>query len=100
MMFDTSPPPDYLFTLDAESPSAGAGAPSGSLDDLALDAYSRVVTSVVDLVGPSVVRIDIRRAGRGGGSGSGVIVSPDGLALTTSHVVNGSRSVAPTPPEG
>ena len=99
-MFDTSAHPDTLFALDAESPSAGPGAPSPSLDDLALDAYSRVVTSVVDLVGPSVVRIDIRRAGRGGGSGSGVIVSPDGLALTNSHVVQGSRTVALTTLEG
>jgi S1-C subfamily serine protease len=99
-MFDTSPHPEFLLALDPDNASNGSGARSASLDDQALDAYSRVVTSVVDLVGPSVVRIDIRRAGRGGGSGSGVIVSPDGLALTNSHVVNGSRSVALTTLEG
>ncbi len=57
-----------------------------------LDAYSKSVTRVVDRVGPSVVRLDIRRGdGRKGGSGSGVIVSPDGLILTNSHVVQGAR---------
>src|SRR5271163_4001642 len=99
-MFDKSLHPEFLLALDTDNGSNGSGARSASLDDQALDAYSRVVTGVVDLVGPSVVRIDIRRAGRGGGSGSGVIVSPDGLALTNSHVVQGTRSVALTTLEG
>ena len=99
-MFDPSPLPDPLFILNASDGSSGAGAPSPVSDDLALDAYSRVVTDVVDRVGPSVVRIDIRRAGKGGGSGSGVIVSPDGLALTNSHVVQGAKTVALTTLEG
>ena len=55
---------------------------------------------MVDRVGPSVVRIDVRRGGRSAGSGSGVIISPDGLALTNSHVVQGARSVALTTLEG
>lgn len=68
-------------------PSSGAVA-----DAVLLDAYSRSVTDVVERVGPSVVRIDIRHAdGSRAGSGSGVIVSPDGLILTNSHVVQGAR---------
>ncbi len=82
-MFD-----DPSFTHDAE-----AAAPSG--DDEALDAYSRAITRAVDRVGPSVVRVDVR-----GGAGSGVIISPDGLALTNSHVVNGARSVSLTTLDG
>ena len=58
-----------------------------------LDEYSRVVTGVVERVGPSVVRIDVRKQGRSAGSGSGVIISSDGLALTNSHVVQGARLV-------
>jgi S1-C subfamily serine protease len=62
-------------------------------DDRALlDAYSRAVIDVVDRVGPTVVRLAVHGGNTGqdrqnrGGSGSGVILSPDGLILTNSHV--------------
>jgi len=57
-------------------------------DQALLDAYSRAVIDVVDRVGPAVVRLDVKGKGPGG-TGSGVIVAPDGLVLTNSHVVNG-----------
>ncbi|HPG01528.1 MAG TPA: trypsin-like peptidase domain-containing protein, partial [Rhodoblastus sp.] len=66
-----------------------------------LDAYSRTVSDVVDTVGPSVVRIDLARDdGKPAGSGSGVIVSPDGLVLTNSHVVSAGRRASVTTLDG
>jgi len=85
---------NLAFTLDADAEPSGPGAPSPS-DAEALDAYSRAITYAVDKVGPSVVRVNVR-----GGAGSGVIVSPDGLTLTNSHVVNGARTVALTTLDG
>jgi S1-C subfamily serine protease len=56
-----------------------------------LDAYSEAVTRVVDQVGPAVVRVEPHASGRPAGVGSGVVISPDGLVLTNSHVVQGQR---------
>ena len=81
-------------------PRPGSRRSSAPNDAALLDDYSRVVSNVVDRVGPSVVRIDVRKQGRSAGSGSGVIISSDGLALTNSHVVQGSRTVNLTTLEG
>lgn len=64
-----------------------------------LDAYSRTVTGVVESVSPSVVHIHVagERDGRvARGTGSGVVVSPDGLILTNNHVVEGAHSIEAT----
>ena len=98
-MFEPLQPLRAAFTLDADSLSQGPGT-KDSPDAQALDAYSQVVTDVVERVGPTVVRIDVRRGGRNAGSGSGVIVSSDGLALTNSHVVQGAKVVMLTTLEG
>ncbi|MFZ4808444.1 MAG: S1C family serine protease [Hyphomicrobiaceae bacterium] len=63
-------------------------------DPALLDAYSRTVVGVVDTVSPSVVHLQVRGGTRAAnGSGSGVVISPDGLALTNNHVVDGAREI-------
>jgi S1-C subfamily serine protease len=63
-------------------------------DQALLDAYSRAVIDVVDRVGPAVVGLAIRAEKSRGGSGSGVVVAPDGLILTNSHVAGASGAAA------
>ena len=91
------------FVLDEEAPLAPASAPVSPPDEAALlDAYSQAITGVVDRVGPAVVRIDVwhRVNAARAGSGSGVIVAPDGLVLTNSHVVGGAARVELMTTEG
>jgi len=66
-----------------------------------LDALSSGIAAVVDRVGPAVVRVETVRNGRpGGGIGSGVVISPDGLVLTNSHVIHGHREARLADSEG
>lgn len=57
----------------------------------ALDSYSRVVTGVVDSVGPAVVAVK-HKDGRG--QGSGFIISSDGYIITNDHVVGDAKSLS------
>ena len=76
--------------LDSPSP-----LPAATDDGTLLDAYSRAVISVVDRVGPAVVRVErlADRENSAGGVGSGVVIAGDGLVLTNSHVVGGAARV-------
>src|SRR5436305_11159409 len=80
---------------DASSSRAAAAAP---VDDRALlDAYSNAVIDVTDRVGPAVVRVEtgpkVPNGRERGGLGSGIVISPDGLVLTNSHVVGSSKEI-------
>jgi S1-C subfamily serine protease len=90
MLHDASP----TFILDNEPVSQAAPSIVTPDDAQLLDAYSNSVIGVVDRVGPAVVKLDIRKGGKPAGSGSGVILSPDGLILTNSHVAQGTPRVS------
>jgi S1-C subfamily serine protease len=84
--------------FDSVSPGLSgtpAAAPEG--DQHLLDAYSNAVIGVTERVGPAVVRVETGTPtpdGRTrGGLGSGIVISPDGLVLTNSHVVGSSRQI-------
>ncbi len=92
-------PRDDLPHDDLKRDASPGDAPRRDLprDDRALlDAYSRTVVSVVEQVSPSVAHIHVagERHGRmAQGSGSGVVVSPDGIILTNNHVIDGASRI-------
>ncbi|HYT93976.1 MAG TPA: trypsin-like peptidase domain-containing protein [Gemmataceae bacterium] len=79
------------FISNGSDPVRGPSPPDPPREELdALDAYSRVVVRVAETLRPAVVNL---RAGRGrnGGSGSGVLFTPDGFLLTNAHVVHNNE---------
>ncbi|MFI5018769.1 MAG: S1C family serine protease, partial [Dongiales bacterium] len=104
---------DVSFIRDENGPGGSEPAPSAAAgpphESEILDAYSRAVSGAVELVGPAVVHIQVAGVPNGaeaapdrqppggpsrGGSGSGVVVAPDGLILTNSHVVHGAGAIS------
>jgi len=80
--------------LDNDSSTPFEAGPSGLPSEVeALDAYSRVVSSVYDTAASAVVAIEVRHKERGGGAGSGFLFTPDGLILTNSHVVQKAQGI-------
>jgi S1-C subfamily serine protease len=88
--------------LDRITPPLADPPPPPQDDQAVLDAYSRAVIDVVERVSAAVLRIDVRatREKRRGGTGSGVVVAPDGLVLTNSHVVEGGTQASVTTVDG
>jgi S1-C subfamily serine protease len=82
---------DVLFVDAILGPARRDASPGEPEDVDALDAYSRVVTRVAGRLAPSVASLRVARRVRGGrrleGGGSAVVVAPDGLMLTSAHVV-------------
>jgi S1-C subfamily serine protease len=95
---------DFTHDTSDESPSSPTGQPAQSDDQVLRDAYSNAVISVTERVGPAVVRVETRSTGRNAreraGLGSGIVISPDGLVLTNSHVVGSSTQITLRDTEG
>jgi S1-C subfamily serine protease len=94
------------FTQDKldEGPSSQATTQTAAADQALLDAYSNAVIGVTERVGPAVVRVETGSTAPGargrGGMGSGIVISPDGLVLTNSHVVGPSKQIRLRDTEG
>ena len=93
-----------LRQISGSDASGGPARPSSAVgpgaDAKLLDAYSQAVIQVVDTVGPAVVLVAHSNGRRQGGLGSGVVISPDGFALTNSHVVGGQQRLTATTHDG
>lgn len=84
----------------AEQPAASAGRANAGppADGDLLDAYSQAVIHVVESVSPAVLSLTGTR--ERSGSGSGFVITPDGFAITNSHVVNGQPELQATTADG
>ncbi|GHF90573.1 serine protease [Kitasatospora xanthocidica] len=86
-MADTLPGPEHAPDDDTFDPVDGAADTAAD----ALDAYSRIVTTVSATVTPRVAALQVPRRGRGGwfstALGSAVVFTEDGFLLTNAHVV-------------
>lgn len=100
------------FTLQWHEGKQAAGAESSpeieathSKDVEMLDAYSRAIVAVVQRVGPAVVSIQNGSAAQQKqrealGLGSGVVISPQGLIVTSTQVVHDSSEITVRFPDG
>src|SRR5512133_2454427 len=108
MKANTTMKQKFSFVADE---GVGSVQPSATLEhavpseEEALDAYSKVITNVVDSARDAVVNVEVGQAparGRPGGhgSGSGFVITPDGFIATNSHVVHGASHIRATLADG
>src|SRR4051794_3029003 len=94
--------PDWQ-RINSDQPPANADRPASPevrRDADLLDAYSQAVIGVIGRVGPAVISVGPHPQDRQAGQGSGFVITPDGFALTNSHVVHARQRLRATTEEG
>lgn len=94
------PDNEWFQLINRDNPEHTSPAPVQPTEADLLDAYSRAVITVVEQVSPAVIGLKIEDHKGQESGGSGFLLSPDGYALTNSHVVNGARQILSTTAEG
>lgn len=98
-----TPASPFFRRLNADDTLANTGDPPPpqrqATDADLLDAYSRAVIGVVETVSPAVISVSGLRGDRGG-SGTGFLITPDGYAVTNSHVVGDREKLLAETVEG
>jgi S1-C subfamily serine protease len=89
----TSPAPG---NNEGDAHRAGRVQPDADL----LDAYSEAVIGVVGRLGPAVIAVGSHPADGQPGQGSGFVITPDGFALTNSHVAHSRDRLRATTEDG
>lgn len=82
----------HFITDGGTNPAGRAGGDNAPDDTEALDAFSHAVVTVAEKLRPAVVNLRVGQGVRGG-SGSGVLFTPDGFLLTNHHVTQGHEKV-------
>ena len=88
---------DFTSEISDDCLSSQATETTQADDQPLLDAYSNAVIDVTERVGPAVVRVEtgpkVKTPRTRAGLGSGIVISPDGLVLTNSHVVGSAKEI-------
>src|ERR1700759_1655339 len=95
---------DFTSTRAVGLASSAPAEPAPDNDQNLLDAYSNAVIGVTERVGPAVVRVEtgpkVRSVRERGGLGSGIVISPDGLVRSNSHVGGSAKAIGLPDSEG
>jgi S1-C subfamily serine protease len=90
-----------IIPINFGSNSNAARSGGSRQEQEALDAYSTIVTGVVESVAAAMVGIQRKSRAGGfngdprvqGGAGSGFVITPDGYVLTNNHVIQGAGAI-------